>query len=59
MNSSEGFTISNIDGLADEYYEYIREQGEGVIKNAFSIWKWKSEDQTEYFYASGIALGSK
>ena len=48
--------VSETEEETEEYFEYIREKGVGLISGAETAGKWKSEDKTEYYYALTIEM---
>ena len=53
--TQDGVVIEEIEET-EEYFEYIREKGAGLISGAETAGKWKSEDKTEYYYALSIEM---
>ena len=54
--TQDGVVIEETEEETEEYYEYIREKGAGLISGAETAGKWKSEDKTEYYYALSIEM---
>ena len=54
--TKDGNVISETEEETEEYFEYIREKGVGLISGAETAGKWKSEDKTEYYYALSIKM---
>ena len=54
--TKDGEVVSETEEETEEYFEYIREKGVGLISGAETAGKWKSEDKTEYYYALSIEM---
>ena len=54
--TQDGEVVSESEEETEEYFEYIREKGVGLISGAETAGKWKSEDKTEYHYALSIEI---
>ena len=54
--TKDGQVIEETEEETEEYFEYIREKGVGLISGAETAGKWKSEDKTEYYYALSIEM---
>ena len=54
--TKDGEVVSETEEETEEYFEYIREKGVGLISGAETAGKWKSEDKTEYYYALTIEM---
>ena len=54
--TKDGNVISETEEETEEYFEYIREKGVGLISGAETAGKWKSEDKTEYYYALSLEM---
>ena len=54
--TQDGEVIEESEEETEEYFEYIREKGVGLISGAETAGKWKSEDKTEYYYALTIEM---
>ena len=54
--TKDGEVISETEEETEEYFEYIREKGVGLISGAETAGKWKSKDKTEYYYALSIEM---
>ena len=54
--TQDGEVVSETEEETEEYFEYIREKGVGLISGAETAGKWKSEDKTEYYYALTIEM---
>ena len=54
--TEDGEVIEETEEETEEYFEYIREKGVGLISGAETAGKWKSEDKTEYYYALSIEM---
>ena len=54
--TQDGVVIEESEEETEEYFEYIREKGVGLISGAETAGKWKSEDKTEYYYALSIEM---
>ena len=54
--TKDGEVIEESEEETEEYFEYIREKGVGLISGAETAGKWKSEDKTEYYYALTIEM---
>ena len=54
--TKDGEVVSETEEETEEYFEYIREKGVGLISGAQTAGKWKNEDKTEYYYALSIEM---